>query len=75
MTVKYLLEVGAADVSLRTKDDSNAFDWAVLGGDLETMELLSSHPEVDIASRNKFGCTAVQWAAASGSGETCIMQC
>ena len=43
----------------------------VLGGDIETMELLASHPKVDIHALNKFGCAAVQWAAAAGNVSTC----
>mmetsp|Transcript_19756 Transcript_19756/g.66702 ORF Transcript_19756/g.66702 Transcript_19756/m.66702 type:complete len:229 (+) Transcript_19756:231-917(+) len=62
-----LLEAGA-DVSLRMKDDSSAFDWAVLGGHQPTMELLARL--VDLAAVNRFGCAAVQWAAAAGNVET-----
>ena len=43
-----------------------AFDWAVLSGDVETMELLAAHPDVDIHAMNKFGCAAVQWASSAG---------
>ena len=83
----------------------------MLGGDVETMELLASHPkvrysrpvrtarrrgaccgarsllpdasappshagglppsQVDIHALNKFGCAAVQWAAAAGNVSTC----
>ena len=35
------------------------------------MELLASHPKVDIHALNKFGCAAVQWAAAAGNVATC----
>ena len=69
--VRYLLEEGAADVTLRMKDDSSAFDWAVLGGETATMELVAAHPKVDIAALNKFGCASVQWAAAAGNVATC----
>ena len=69
--VAYLLNEGSADVTVRMKDDSNAFDWAVLGGDETTMELLAAHPKVDIQALNKFGCAAVQWAAAAGNVATC----
>ena len=62
-----MLHQYAADVSARMKDDSTAFDWAVLGGHIPTMELLAAHPDVDIRALNKFGCAAVQWAAASGN--------
>ena len=65
--VAYLLNEGSADVTVRMKDDSNAFDWAVLGGDETTMELLAAHLKVDIQALNKFGCAAVQWAAAAGN--------
>ena len=34
------------------------------------MELLAAHPRVDIHSLNKFGCAAVQWAAAAGNVDT-----
>eukprot|EP00965_Chrysotila_dentata_P000761 23885-Pleurochrysis_carterae.AAC.2 len=53
--VRYLLEEADADVTLRMRDDSTAFDWAVLGGHLETMEMLANHPKVDIHALNKFG--------------------
>ena len=33
------------------------------------MELLAAHPAVDVGAMNRFGCAAVQWAAASGSVE------
>ena len=69
--VTELLHQYAADVSARMKDDSTAFDWAVLGGHVPTMELLAAHPDVDIRALNKFGCAAVQWAAASGNVNTC----
>ena len=46
---------------------TQAFDWSVLGGHIPTMELLAAHTEVDINALNKFGCAAVQWAAASGN--------
>lgn len=52
------------------KDDSSAFDWAVHGGDLPTMEYLAAHPQVDIRALNRFGCAAVQWAAAAGKVQT-----
>ena len=67
----YLLRECGADVTMRMKDDSTAFDWAVLGGHAPTMELLVAHPDVDIHALNKFGCAAVQWAAASGNVATC----
>ena len=39
--------------------------------DFTTMELLASHPHVDVHANNRFGCAAVQWAAAAGSIATC----
>jgi ankyrin repeat protein len=53
------------------RDDSTAFDWAVLGGDVPTMELMLKQPSVDVHALNRFGCAAVQWAAAAGSVPTC----
>ena len=64
--VSHLL-AAQADPTLRMKDESSAFDWAVLSGDEATMNLLADHPLVDIAAMNRFGCAAVQWAAAAGS--------
>jgi ankyrin repeat protein len=66
----YLLEKGA-DETLKMKDDSGAFDWAVLSGHQPTMELLARLPSFDVASLNKHGCAAVQWAAAAGNVKTC----
>ena len=49
------------------KNESTAFDWAVFGGHRPTMDLLAAHPGVDINGMNRFGCAAVQWAAAAGN--------
>ena len=68
--VRYLLQEARADVTVRMKDDSAAFDWAVFGGHRPTMELLAAHPDVDINGMNRFGCAAVQWAAAAGNVDT-----
>uniref|UniRef100_A0A7S2NLR6 Uncharacterized protein n=1 Tax=Haptolina brevifila TaxID=156173 RepID=A0A7S2NLR6_9EUKA len=68
--VSYLLNEARADVRLRMRDESAAFDWAVFGGHRPTMELLAAHPDVDVASMNRFGCAAVQWAAAAGNVDT-----
>ena len=65
----FLLDAGA-DPTLRMKDDSTAFDWAVLSGHLPTMELLAGHPRVDMTALNRFGCAAVQWAAKEGNIQT-----
>ena len=46
---------------LRMRDDSSAFDWAVFGGHVPTMELLAQHPRVDVHGTNRWGCAAVQW--------------
>ena len=35
------------------------------------MDLLADHPRVDVAALNRFGCAAVQWAAAAGSVDSC----
>lgn len=67
----YLLEDAGADPTLLMKDASTAFDWAVLSGDVPTMEYLADHPRVDIAAMNRHGCAAVQWAADAGNVETC----
>ena len=68
--VRYLLHEARADVTVRMKDDSGAFDWAVFGGHRPTMELIAAHPDVDINGLNRFGCAAVQWAAAAGNVDT-----
>jgi len=68
--VHFLLHEASADVTIRMRDDSTAFDWAVFGGHRPTMELLGAHPKVDLEAINKFGCAAVQWAAASGNVDT-----
>ena len=68
--VRYLLHEARADVTVRMKDDSGAFDWAVFGGHRPTMELIAAHPDVDINGMNRFGCAAVQWAAAAGNVDT-----
>ena len=65
--VRFLLDAGA-NVNLRMRDDSSAFDWAILGGHQPTMELLAER--VDLQAVNRFGCAAVQWAAAAGNVET-----
>eukprot|EP00966_Prymnesium_polylepis_P054953 1270374-Prymnesium_polylepis.1 len=48
---RFLLDA-AADPTLRMKDESTAFDWAVLSGHLPTMELLADHPRVDMTALN-----------------------
>ena len=35
------------------------------------MELLAQHPQVDVHGTNRWGCAAVQWAAAAGNVATC----
>ena len=46
--------------------------WSqVFGGHRPTMDLLADHPRVDVAALNRFGCAAVQWAAAAGSVDSC----
>ena len=70
-TCRYLLYEAGADPRLRMKNESTAFDWAVFGGHRPTMDLLADHPLVDVAALNRFGCAAVQWAAAAGSVESC----
>ena len=66
-----LSDVVGADATLRMRDDSTAFDWAVFGGHVPTMDLLAAHPSVDVHGRNRWGCAAVQWAAAAGNVATC----
>ena len=65
--LNFLLGAGA-DVGVRMRDESSAFDWAVLGGHQPTMEALAER--VDLEAVNRFGCAAVQWAAAAGNVET-----
>ena len=67
----FLVHDAQANVNVRMRDDSSAFDWAVFGGHRQMMELLAAHPDVDIGATNRFGCAAVQWASASGSISTC----
>eukprot|EP01043_Picozoa_sp_COSAG02_P041065 COSAG02_NODE_3376_length_6847_cov_2.337433_2_plen_1057_part_00 len=66
--LRWLISTGAADTSLRAEDDSGVFDWAVFGGDLMTLraaaELL---PPAELHAANRFGCTAVHWAASGGN--------
>jgi hypothetical protein len=66
-----LSDEAGADAALRMRDDSSAFDWAVFGGHIPTMELLAQHPQVDVHGTNRWGCAAVQWAAAAGNVATC----
>ena len=66
-----LSDEAGADAALRMRDDSSAFDWAVFGGHVPTMELLAQHPQVDVHGTNRWGCAAVQWAAAAGNVATC----
>ena len=69
--VLLLLAIGCAgaDAMARMRDGSTAFDWAVFGGHRPTMELVADHPSVDLTALNRFGCAAVQWAAAAAEGE------
>lgn len=64
--VAWLIEQGGADVNLRMKDGSSIFDWAVFGGNLETISFLARNPNIDIHSLNQFGCGAAFWASAAG---------
>ena len=59
--------VPRADAKACMKDGSRAWDWAVYGGHLPSLELLSCHPDVDIHGLNHFGCGAAFWAAAAGN--------
>ena len=38
---------------------------------MHAQDVLADHPAVDVAALNRFGCAAVQWAAAAGSVESC----
>ena len=58
----------AADTSLRAEDDSGLFDWAVFGGDLLTLQTAAELlPPAELHAANRFGCTAIHWAASGGS--------
>ena len=43
----------------------------MFGGHRPTMDLVADHPSADLTALNRFGCAAVQWAAAAGSVDTC----
>eukprot|EP00756_Hemistasia_phaeocysticola_P009463 Hpha_TRINITY_DN14892_c1_g4::TRINITY_DN14892_c1_g4_i1::g.169231::m.169231 len=69
--VEMLIEKHKADMSIRMKDGSSLFDWAVFGGDIRVMEYLLAKGDAAFSEPNRFGCTPVHWAAASGNVETC----
>ena len=56
-----------ARADTQMKDGSRAFDWAVYGGHLPTLQLLASNSRVDMHALNNYGCGAAFWAAASGN--------
>ena len=60
-----------ADVLLKMKNGSAVLDWAVYGGFLDTIELVASHPAVDLHARNLAGCSCIMWAASHGSVPVC----
>ena len=61
-----------ADTSIRMKDGSSVFDWAVFGGNLSVMAYLKDEvPTLDVHSMNISGCTAAHWAGATGNIEVC----
>ena len=71
--VRWLIESARADPALRADDDSGAFDWAVYGADIATLEAVAALvPPEDIHAKNKFGCTAVHWA--SSGGDVTVLQ-
>ena len=70
--VRWLIETGKADIHMHAKDDSDVLAWAVYGcsgtGDLSTLETVASYlTKNDLHHRNKFGCTAIHWAATGGN--------
>ncbi|KAK3238326.1 hypothetical protein CYMTET_51654 [Cymbomonas tetramitiformis] len=68
--VQALVQLGANPL-VRGKDGSTVLDWAVMGGELPLIAWLMELPQMDVSTRNAFGCTAVHWAAASGNLGTC----
>ena len=65
--LRWLVEEAGADIGIHAADDSDVLAWAVFGGDLATLEtVVSLLPGSALHHRNKFGCTAVHWAAAGG---------
>jgi hypothetical protein len=47
---------------------AGVFDWAVFGGDLTTLETTAELlPPSELHAANRFGCTAIHWAASGGS--------
>ncbi len=66
--LRWLISTAAADISLRAEDDSGVFDWAVFGGDLLTLQTAAETlPPAELHAANRFGCTAIHWAASGGS--------
>ena len=66
--LRWMVEEAGADIRIRASDDSDVFAWAVFGADIETMETVASLLEpAELHRTNKFGCSAVHWAATGGS--------
>jgi hypothetical protein len=66
--LRWLVEEAGADISIHAADDSDVLAWAVFGGDIATLETVASLlPAGAMHHRNRFGCTAIHWAAASGN--------
>lgn len=66
-TVAALIDAGA-DPTAGSKDGSTVFHYAVLGGDLPTVQYLYALlPRAAAHEPNLHGCGAAHWAAAAGS--------
>lgn len=70
-TLRVLVEMGHADLTRRTLDNSTVFHWALNGGSLPVLEYLSQQAQVNVHAENEFGCSAIHWAAASGWLHVC----
>lgn len=63
----------AANTTAGSKDGSTVFHYAVLGGDLATVQHLYGRLSRDEAhTPNQHGCGAAHWAAAAGNVEVAV---
>ena len=66
--LRWMVEKCKADIQIRALDDSDVFAWAVFGADVETLETVASLlAPAELHRKNKFGCTAIHWAATGGN--------
>ena len=65
--IRWMVEDAGANIHIRAADDSDVFAWAVFGANIPTLETVASLlSPTEIHRKNKFGCTAIHWAAAGG---------